>query len=113
PAPSWRYPAVLSWAGMRGVVSLAAAFAIPLKTHHGQPFPGRGLILFLTFAVIVGTLVVQGLTLPTLVRRLGVVGDPAADHLAEAQAQHIAARVALDRLDAVVGGDGPTPPEDV
>lgn len=63
---------VASWAGMRGVVSLAAALAIPLTTEAGAGFPDRHIILFLTFAVIFVTLVLQGLSLPWLVRRLGV-----------------------------------------
>ena len=60
--------ALITWTGMRGAVSLAAALAIPLSTDAGEPFPGRDLILFLTFAVIFGTLVIQGLTLPAVIR---------------------------------------------
>ncbi|MDO7874246.1 Na+/H+ antiporter [Hymenobacter sp. ASUV-10] len=66
--PGWRGPFLLGWAGMRGVVSLAAALSIPLLTPQGQPFPYRNLILFVTFIVILVTLVVQGLTLPWLIR---------------------------------------------
>ncbi|GAB3262308.1 Na+/H+ antiporter [Larkinella harenae] len=65
----WRGPLVLGWAGMRGVVSLAAALSIPL-TLGGQPFPHRSLILFITFVVILVTLVFQGLTLPWVIRWL-------------------------------------------
>ena len=65
----WRGPLVVGWAGMRGVVSLAAALSIPL-TLHGQPFPHRSLILFITFVVILVTLVFQGLTLPLVIRWL-------------------------------------------
>ena len=61
---NWRGAVFLSWAGMRGAVSLAAALALPLETDAGTPFPGRDLILFLTFSVILATLVGQGLTLP-------------------------------------------------
>lgn len=68
--PGWRNPLVIGWAGMRGVVSLAAALSIPLLINDGQPFPYRNLILFITFIVILVTLVFQGLTLPWLIRKL-------------------------------------------
>ncbi|WP_298737725.1 Na+/H+ antiporter [uncultured Chitinophaga sp.] len=68
PNPGWKGPILLGWAGMRGVVSLAAALSIPLVLNNGQPFPQRNLILFITFTVILITLVFQGLTLPWLVR---------------------------------------------
>jgi len=68
--PGWKGPVLLGWAGMRGVVSLAAALSIPIQLSNGQPFPQRDLILFITFMVIVLSLVVQGLTLPWLVRRV-------------------------------------------
>jgi len=104
PAPGRRGVTVLSWAGMRGVVSLAAASALPLD------LPGRDVIVFCAFAVTVGTLLLQGLTLPWLIGRLGVRGDEArGDALAEAQVQHAAARAAVDRLDEVVGRGDPTP----
>jgi monovalent cation/hydrogen antiporter len=94
PPPPWTYPTVLAWAGMRGVVSLAAAFALPAD------FPQRSLILFLTFVVVVGTLLIQGLTLPALIRRLGVTGtEEQQDLIREAGAQHAAANAALARLD--------------
>lgn len=70
----WRGMVVVSWAGMRGVVSLAAAFAIPFAAD-GRPFPGRDLILFLTFTTVLGTLLVQGLTFPALIRALGIGGE--------------------------------------
>ncbi|MCD6064919.1 MAG: sodium:hydrogen antiporter, partial [Flavipsychrobacter sp.] len=66
--PGWKGPLILAWAGMRGVVSLAAALAIPLVVSNGEPFPFRDLILFITFIVILVTLVLQGLTLPWLIR---------------------------------------------
>lgn len=72
PNPGWKGPVLLGWAGMRGVVSLAAALSIPLTTSSGQPFPFRNLILFITFCVILVTLVLQGLTLPVLVRWLNM-----------------------------------------
>lgn len=70
PNPGWRNPLVFGWAGMRGVVSLAAALSIPKLINEGQPFPYRNLILFITFIVILVTLVFQGLTLPWLIRKV-------------------------------------------
>jgi Na+/H+ antiporter len=89
---------VLGWSGMRGAVSLAAALALP------QDFPMRNLIRFLTFAVILATLVVQGLTLPALIRRLGVPGD-GAEEKEELRARLAAAQAALDRLGELSGAD--------
>jgi monovalent cation/hydrogen antiporter len=68
PNPDWKGPIILGWAGMRGVVSLAAALSIPIIMAEGRPFPYRNLILFITFIVILVTLVFQGLTLPWLIR---------------------------------------------
>jgi CPA1 family monovalent cation:H+ antiporter len=68
--PGWRAPIVLGWAGMRGVVSLAAALSIPILTIDGTSFPYRNLILFITFIVILVTLVFQGLTLPWVIRKV-------------------------------------------
>jgi monovalent cation/hydrogen antiporter len=68
--PGWKSPLILGWAGMRGVVSLAAALSIPLLISKGEPFPHRNLILFITFIVILVTLVFQGLTLPWLIRKV-------------------------------------------
>jgi monovalent cation/hydrogen antiporter len=79
PYPPWQYVMVVAWTGMRGVVSLAAAMALPLKTTSGELFPGRDLILFLTFWVIFATLVGQGLTLPLLIRVLRIPQLMAAD----------------------------------
>jgi CPA1 family monovalent cation:H+ antiporter len=72
---SWREHVVLSWAGMRGVDSLAAALALPLVTQNGAPFPNRALIVFMTFSVILATLVLQGLSLKPLILWLGIVDD--------------------------------------
>lgn len=72
PYPAPGSVAVIAWAGMRGVVSLAAALSLPLTTEGGAPFPERSLILFLTFCVILTTLVLQGLSLPPLIRLLGL-----------------------------------------
>jgi monovalent cation/hydrogen antiporter len=71
PSPGWRLPLVGGWAGMRGVVSLASALSVPLLLPDGAAFPQRSLILFITFVVILLTLVVQGLTLPWLIRTVG------------------------------------------
>ncbi|MEW2495781.1 Na+/H+ antiporter [Streptomyces nodosus] len=100
--PTWKAPFIIGWAGMRGVVSLAIAFSIP-RTVHGGPFPGRNLILFLTFTTVIGTLVVQGLTLPPLIRLLRLPGrDAQAEILAEANAQAQASRAAERRLDELL-----------
>ena len=94
---------VVAWAGMRGVVSLAAAFGVPMTTLSGAPFPGRPQLVFLTFVVVIGTLLLHGLTLPWLIRRLGVQGDEArTDAIAAAAAQDKAARAAADRLDELL-----------
>ena len=71
-SPSWKGPMVLGWAGMRGVVSLASALSIPLLISDGQAFPYRNLILFITFIVILVTLVFQGLTLPWVIRKMNM-----------------------------------------
>ncbi|GGK79179.1 Na+/H+ antiporter [Planomonospora parontospora subsp. parontospora] len=97
-APSWQHITIVGWAGMRGVVSLAAAFAVP------EDFPGRATLLFLTFTVVIGTLLLQGLSFPALIRRLRVSNEQEAfaDDLAEAGAQQAAAAAALARLDELV-----------
>jgi monovalent cation/hydrogen antiporter len=102
--PPPRMPLVVGWAGMRGVVSIAAAYALPVG------FPGRDLVTFLTFCVVITTLVLHGFTLPTVIRRLGVVAEEErrADNLAEAGAQHTAINAALTRLEATLeNGDVP------
>ncbi|HSL08600.1 MAG TPA: Na+/H+ antiporter [Pseudonocardiaceae bacterium] len=105
PAPPWQVPAVISWAGMRGVVTLAAAFSIPLVTSSGAPFPGRAEIIFVAFFVTVGTLLLHGLTLPWVIRRLGVEGNESYDDaLAEADAIHAATQAALARLESASDG---------
>ena len=96
--PPVTYPLVVTWSGMRGAVSLAAALAIPLTTHAGTPFPHRDLIIFLTFCVILGTLVVQGLTLPAVIRGAGLEPDHL-DEKEEAKARIRAADAALTRLE--------------
>jgi monovalent cation/hydrogen antiporter len=95
---------VSGWSGMRGAVSLAAALALPLEGPPGQPFPERDLIVFLTFGVIFATLVVQGLTLPWLIRRLGVHGDDVEER-EEVRARLEATKAALARLDELAMED--------
>jgi monovalent cation/hydrogen antiporter len=90
---------VTGWAGMRGAVSLAAALALPLETDAGAPLPDRDLILFITFALILVTVVGQGLTLPALIRRLGLREDGAIEEAEEIRARLAASRAALERLD--------------
>ncbi|MGV4929134.1 Na+/H+ antiporter [Streptomyces sp. BHT-5-2] len=103
PDTTWKAPVVVGWAGMRGVVSLAIAFSIPMTVRDGGPFPARTLVLFLTFTTVIGTLVVQGLTLPPLIRALRLPArDAEAETLAEAQAQNEASRAAEARLDALL-----------
>jgi monovalent cation/hydrogen antiporter len=92
PYPPWQYPVVISWAGIRGAVSLAAALALPTN------FPERDLIVFLTFAVILVTLVGQGLSLPWLIRFLHVEDDGGAER-EDAKARIKAAEAALERLE--------------
>jgi monovalent cation/hydrogen antiporter len=91
---------VSAWSGMRGAVSLAVALALPFTTDAGDPFPKRDLIVFLTFAVIFFTLVVQGLTLPALIRRLGI-SDGGEDANEEVRARLVATKAALDEIDAL------------
>jgi CPA1 family monovalent cation:H+ antiporter len=98
PLPPWQHVTLVGWAGMSGVVSLAAALALPFTTHSGAPFPERDLIVFLTFSVILVTLVLKGLSLPFTIRLLGIEADGDAAR-EEAKARYKAARAALARLD--------------
>jgi monovalent cation/hydrogen antiporter len=100
----WRESLVIGWTGMRGAVSLAAALAVPLHTDSGAPFPSRELIVYLAFCVILGTLVVQGLTLPGVIRFLRLEED-AAPAREEAKARLLAADAALARLEELVAED--------
>ncbi|HZG64367.1 MAG TPA: cation:proton antiporter, partial [Rubrobacteraceae bacterium] len=95
----WQERLVMVWSGMRGAVSLAAALAIPLVTDTGEAFPGRDLILFLTFSAILATLVLQGLTLGPLIAWLRLEGDDKADTLVELKARLEGAHAALKRLE--------------
>jgi Na+/H+ antiporter len=114
PLPPWQWVFLLAFVGVRGVVSLAAALAIPLTTGAGAPFPRRDLILFVTFGVIVITLIGQGLVLPAVVRWLALPHDAEDERRRERDAE-IAARlqalkVAQGRLDGLAAG-GETAPE--
>jgi monovalent cation/hydrogen antiporter len=112
PAPSAVF--VVAWAGMRGVVSLAAAFAVPMTTMTGAAFPGRPHIVFLTFVVVIGTLLLHGLTLPWVIRIFGVQSDDAhRDAVKLAAAQDRAARVAAERLDQLLAEEQQRGPADV
>ena len=100
---------ITSWAGMRGVVSLATALALPLVVQGGQPFPQREAILFITFTVILVTLLVQGLSLPWLVRRLAVQESPA-ERAAEEQALRLVLTDdSLAYLEARIGAEKGAP----
>jgi monovalent cation/hydrogen antiporter len=111
PYPGWRPTLVVGWAGMRGVVSLALALAVPTQVAGGGPFPERDLVVFLAFSVIVVTLVGQGLTLPLLIARLGVVAPDEGRDAAASRALARLSEVALARLDAVDAEDGKPAPE--
>jgi monovalent cation/hydrogen antiporter len=103
PLPPLRQIFIVSWTGMRGSVSLAAALGIPAITEVGSPFPVRDLIIFITFCVILSTLVLQGSTLPPLIRWLGIDRDGKrerrGEHHQEAQARIEAAKTVLTQID--------------
>jgi Na+/H+ antiporter len=93
---------LVAWTGLRGIVSLAAALAIPLTIANGRsPFPDRDMIIFVTFAVILVTLVVQGLSLPLIIRVLKL-SDDGSEHREEMRARYEAVHAAISRLDALV-----------
>ena len=102
PSPPWTYPAFIAWNGMRGAVTIAAALLVPLHTDAGVPFPGRDLIVFFAFAVVLGTLVLQGLSLPAVIRALRLEEDDGGADDEEAQARVRAAEAALERLEELV-----------
>jgi CPA1 family monovalent cation:H+ antiporter len=95
---SWRETVIMWWAGMRGVASVALALAIPLKMDDGSAFPDRDEIVFIAFGVIMATLVLQGLTLPWLVKRLGVRADTDSEKAFEKELAVRAAKAAKRRL---------------
>ena len=105
PYPSWRTTFVVAFTGVRGAVSLAAALALPFALPNGDPFPYRDLVLFVAFGVIFITLIGLGLSLPAVVRWLGVAKDGRDEHIAEHEAEIAARRealaAALQSLDAM------------
>ena len=101
PFPGWGFITVIGWAGMRGVVTLALALAIPAEVAGGEPVPDRYLVVFLAFSVIVVTLVGQGLTLPLLIRWLGVGAEDEGEAGDGRRALARLSEAALDHLDAI------------
>jgi monovalent cation/hydrogen antiporter len=95
PNPGWKMPFIAGWAGMRGVVSLAAALSIPLLTSGGQAFPHRNLILFITFVVILVTLVFQGLTLPWVIRKMNITEERPGVMPEQEQEVHIQKKITM------------------
>ncbi|MFI5103505.1 MAG: Na+/H+ antiporter, partial [Terriglobales bacterium] len=98
PAPSARQIFVIGWTGMRGVIALAAAISLPETLQDGSPFPQRNLMIFLTFCVILVTLVLQGLTLPPLIRALGLSGA-SGPNCEEEDARRLMAQAAVNYLE--------------
>jgi CPA1 family monovalent cation:H+ antiporter len=111
PYPPWSTPFILGFTGVRGIVSLAAALALPLTVANGEPFPYRDLILFLSFVVVLVTLVGQGLTLPWVIRRLRLAfagrRERRAERVQEFGARQQAIRAALKLLDTLPPADFP------
>jgi NhaP-type Na+/H+ or K+/H+ antiporter len=101
---TWQERLIIGWSGLRGAVSMAAALALPLETGGGEPFPGRDLIIFLAYAVIVFTIVVQGLSLPALIRTVGLEHDDSEER-EEVLTRLAAAEAALERLEELTGED--------
>jgi len=110
PAPPWQWPFVLGFTGVRGIVSLAAALAIPFTMDDGRPFPDRDLILFLTFAVILVTLVGQGVTLPAVIRLLDLAKageqELQTEQTEELVARRHAVEAAIERLGQLAAEPG-------
>jgi NhaP-type Na+/H+ or K+/H+ antiporter len=104
PTPPWQFISFISWAGMRGGITLAAALAIPLTVDSGDPFPDRSLVVFLAFSVVLSTLVIQGLTLPAVVRLLKLERDDL-DEREDAKARIHAVDAGLARLEELVDED--------
>ena len=99
PAPPWRLPFFVAFTGVRGVVSLAAALAIPYALDSGAPFPHRDLILFITFGVIIVTLIGLGSLVPTMVRWLGLSRLGSEEHMSEIEAELAARQTALAEIE--------------
>ncbi len=100
PMPPWRAVVIIGWTGMRGIVSLALALALPLTLPSGEPFPKRTEVIVVSFAVILATLVLQGLSLPWLIRKLGLKDD-GADLREEREALIKSSEAAIKRLDDI------------
>jgi CPA1 family monovalent cation:H+ antiporter len=115
PAPPWQTAFVIGFTGVRGIVTVAAALAIPLTTGSGAPFPHRSRIIFLAFVVVLVTLVGQGLILPAVIRWLGLANadrrERQASRTGEARAARQALEAAIDQLGAVAAGQ--QLPEDI
>src|SRR5882757_199258 len=115
PSPPWQWPFMLAFTGVRGIVSLAAAPAIPLAVDDGSPFPNRDFIIVLAFVVVLVTLVGQGLTLPWVVRALGLANaglrESEEQRVEEFQARQEAIEAAAQRLDALAAD--PDVPADI
>jgi len=104
PLPPWNQTTLVAWAGMRGSVSLAAALAIPTSIDSGAPFPDRDLVIFLAFCVILATLVFQGLSMPALIRAMGIERDTV-DQDEEMNARLEIAFAAIDQIDELADED--------
>jgi NhaP-type Na+/H+ or K+/H+ antiporter len=96
PSPPWQWPFALAFTGVRGIVSLTAALAMPFTTDSGAPFPQRDLILFLSFSVILVTLVGQGLMLPVVIRWLGLANAGRRERHADRAEEFVARRLAIE-----------------
>ncbi len=107
---TWQQNVVVSWTGMRGVVTLAAAAGVPLTVAGGEPFPERATIQAIAFAVAVGTLLLQGWTLPPLIRRLQVAA-PEDDQVYDRAETRKAERIVHDAADDVLAAFGANPPQ--
>ena len=108
PFPSWKPIFVVAWTGMRGAISLAAALALPLTLASGAPFPQRNLMVFITFFSILATLVVQGLTLPAIIRALKLKDD-GETRREEASARLEITRAALNRIAQIEADENQSP----
>ncbi len=99
PSTNWKLVTIVGWTGMRGVVSLAAALALPVSLPDGKEFPFRDLIIFLTFCVILFTLVVQGISLPFLIKLLGIASSKNDEELEEIEARKKLASAAIIHIE--------------
>ncbi|MEJ7559254.1 MAG: Na+/H+ antiporter [Pedobacter sp.] len=107
PSPGWKGPLVMGWAGMRGVVSLAAALSIPIAITSGVAFPHRNLIIFITFVVILVTLVFQGLTLPWLIKTMKIdeIDPQIPEEQQEASIRLRLLKVSIERIEQEYGAE--------